>query len=179
MHRSTVRLGKEDKKRPAFVLHPAPGREGNFTGREGALITRTFPREPKHVRAVSPGGPFISAHPPLHPANPRPARAASRDALWPGFLCSPVGGLATWPPSCSRPLPHPAVNRRRPLQDGRCVLLEADGLEFPGLVISSPPSSKAHSPGRLSRRVSGWAALAHSHVKSVRLGEARRSGFPA
>ena len=82
--------GKGRQKETCFCSAPSPGREGNFTGREGALITQTFPREPKHVRAVPPGGSFISAHPPLHPANPRPAESCLQGCFVAGL--SPLPG---------------------------------------------------------------------------------------
>lgn len=71
LYRSPLSLGKggeEKRKKPAFCSAPSPGSEGSFKGWEGALITRAFCREPKHVRAAP-------------PSDPRPAETASRATL--------------------------------------------------------------------------------------------------
>lgn len=133
----------------------------------------------KHVRAVPPGGSFISA--PRLPPHDLP-RAASRDSFLPIARLSllpgwPAGRLASLllSPASSPSCEQEGIRFR--MAGVSCW--RQMGLEFPGLGISSPPPLKAHSASQISRWVSCWVALAHSCVKRVRLGEARRWGFPA
>lgn len=163
LYRSLLSLGKggeEKRKKPAFCSAPSPGSEGSFKGWEGALITRAFCREPKHVRAAP-------------PSDPRPAETASRGTLlspsWASrsaslssrhflvFLQTGGGCFRTAGVSCQRPV----------------------GGGISRAIHRQPSYLDARSPSRLSKPSALWAALAHSPVSRLRLGEVRRSRFPA